>query len=101
MCILATKLKNLKASLRVWKKEVFRLLRHNMSQAEDNVQKAESVYESDLSMTDRISYRHARAIYISHLKNEEAFWRQKYRIKWLAEGEANTVFSTPIVGLRT
>lgn len=30
--------------------------------------------------------------FISHLKNEEKFWRQKSRIKWLAEGEANTAF---------
>lgn len=64
--MLVAKLKALKTFLRTWNIEVFGHLRHNISQVEDNVHKTEFVYESDPSMTNRVAYQYARAIYVSH-----------------------------------
>lgn len=43
--VLAAKLKRLKTVLQSWNKDVFGHLGHNISQAEDNLQKAKAEYE--------------------------------------------------------
>lgn len=40
-------------------------------------------------MANKVSYQHAIDVYISHLKTEEKYLRQKSCIKWLTKGDEN------------
>lgn len=89
---LAGKLKHLKSVLKDWNRDHFGNLNNNLRRAEDEVLKAEHDFQTSPSPANRAKLNGARADLLFHSRCEEAFWRQKSRIKWAAEGDANTAF---------
>lgn len=81
MEILANKLKNLKFSLRDWNQDVFWKYKKNISQDEQNLSQTKKLFDSDPSLSHRENLHNLKALYLSHLKNEEIFWKYKSRFK--------------------
>ena len=87
---LATKLKRLKGVLRVWNKEKFGNVISNLQEAEKQVKRLEEIFDSSGSNSDLIRLNEAKAIHLRSMAEEETFWQQKARMKWLQESDQNT-----------
>lgn len=92
MHILANKLKNLRISLKGWNRDVFGNIQKNISRADVEVAKAQKNFEENPSPTHREQLHSLQALYLSCLKSEEMFWKQKFRIKWFSDGDANLAY---------
>lgn len=92
MYALAFKLKQLNSCLNEWNKQQFRDVFQSMREKEDLVQKKETQYENAHTEEIRTEFRLAQAQLLLALKNEEDYWQQKARVKWLKEGDGNTRF---------
>ncbi|GAA0158400.1 hypothetical protein LIER_15442 [Lithospermum erythrorhizon] len=86
------KQKRLKDFLKTWNREVFGDVFSNVDQAELEVQRCESVYESSSLPADRELLHKAKAIYLRALAIEEDYLCQLSGYKWLQEGDKNTAF---------
>lgn len=90
--VLASKLKALKDSLRLWKHSVFGNLKQNLTKVEKSIALAESMYDSDPTHAHREHVHLLRAIYLSQLKNDGIFGKQKSCIKCLSDRDTNAAF---------
>ena len=87
---LATKLKRLKGVLKIWNKEKFGNVISNLKEAEEKVKRLEEIFDSSGTDSDLIHLNKAKAIHLRSMAEEETFWQQKARMKWLQEGDQNT-----------
>ena len=84
------KLKRLKQALRTWNQDVFGNIFEKVSKAEEEVRLKELQLEVTDSDEARVQWSQAQAALLKHLTDEETFWKQQARVKWLREGDANT-----------
>ncbi|XP_027067398.1 uncharacterized protein [Coffea arabica] len=84
------KLKRLKQALRTWNQDVFDNIFEKVSKAEEEVRLKELQLEVTDSDEARVQWSQAQAALLKHLTDEETFWKQQARVKWLREGDANT-----------
>lgn len=92
MRALAYKLKLLKTTLLEWNKTIFGNIFDAIKLAEHKVQQAESLFDNDPTPKARESLTREQANLFLCLCREETFLRKKTRVKWAAEGDANTRF---------
>ncbi|XP_019182678.1 PREDICTED: uncharacterized protein LOC109177699 [Ipomoea nil] len=95
---LAFKLKQLKLFLRTWNKEVFGNVFDQVRSLESRVVSDVECKYADSRMAENRTVLHSLQVeLLLALKQEECFWRQKARVKWLKEGDANTRFFHSVV----
>lgn len=93
MFVFASKLGRLKMVLAGWNKEHFGRIEHNLLQAEAKLNDAEIREQVDITPEAVLAVEHAKN-HLNHLLDcEEAFWRQRSKVKWLQEGERYKIFS--------
>lgn len=90
--ILSSKLSNLKVCLKDWNHNVFGNIKRTIQLAEQNLHDAEKAFNEDPSPSSRENLPKIKDVYLSHLENEVIFWKQKSRIKYLSNGDANTSY---------
>ncbi|XP_027184038.1 uncharacterized protein LOC113782345 [Coffea eugenioides] len=90
--VLAAKLRKLKKVLREWSKHEFGDIFEMVKVAEQEVIQAENCFDEDPSVQHQICLSERRARLIQAQANEDSFWRQKARIRWLADGDKNSKF---------
>lgn len=86
------KLKRLRASLRSWNRVHVGNIFANLQAAERVVSEKEQLFDASGSSEDLQALNLAQAHYLKSLADEEQFWKQKARTKWLQEGDRNTSF---------
>ncbi|XP_043705329.1 uncharacterized protein LOC122655176 [Telopea speciosissima] len=94
------KLKLLRAHLRSWNRNTFGIIHQNVCNAEDRVSSAEITCNQDPNEANRGILAEAKKNLHKVLLQEEIFWRQKSRVKWLKEGDRNTKFFHNLVKAR-
>ncbi|XP_071924873.1 uncharacterized protein [Coffea arabica] len=94
---LAAKLRLTKHAIQQWSREHFGNIFDAVKQAEEAVMAAEAALDSDLSQQQWLALQEARAVLKNSLVKEEAYWRQKARIKWLQDGDKNSRFFHAVV----
>ncbi|XP_071933514.1 uncharacterized protein [Coffea arabica] len=92
MYALAGKLKRLKKCLQAWNKTTFGNVFDRVAQAEELAHQKEQRMEQENTEASHLEWSQAQANFLQALANEEFFWKQKARIKWLQEGDSNTKF---------
>lgn len=97
----SVKLRRLKGDFKVWNRTTFGDLFANVRQAEEEVKHLEGIYDCSHSEEDLIRLNNAQATLYRCLSEEEDFWRQKARLKWIKEGDRNTrLFHASVVEKR-
>ncbi|VFQ93090.1 unnamed protein product [Cuscuta campestris] len=89
---LATKLKNLKNSIREWNHVHFGNIFTKVQEAEQAVLQAQESYETEDNIANREAFNLANANLLRACKIEETYWAQKANVKWIASGDASTKF---------
>ncbi|XP_019164595.1 PREDICTED: uncharacterized protein LOC109160804 [Ipomoea nil] len=97
MRALAFKIKRLKRCLRIWNRDTFGNVFDRIRVLESSVAEAENTFDDDPSPGSRESLHKLQADLLQALKQEEMFWKQKARVKWLKEGDSNTRFFHAVV----
>ncbi|XP_031100850.1 uncharacterized protein LOC116004818 [Ipomoea triloba] len=92
MRALTFKLKRLKQALRVWNREIFGNVFDQVRNLDQSVSDAEKRFDASPTQENRELLSYAQASLLQALKLEEIYWKQKARVKWLREGDANTSF---------
>lgn len=81
MVVLAQKLRNLKAELKTWNKEVFGDVHKNVKQAQQEVENIQNLIQSQGQNDDLIKReKDAQLVWQKALMLEEDFWREKSRL---------------------
>lgn len=86
------KLRRLKQVLRVWNRDKFGNVLLKAKEAEMDLKVKESRHDASGLAADLVDLQQAQAHYLRTLSEEEAFWKQKARIRWLEDGDRNTKF---------
>ncbi|XP_071928156.1 uncharacterized protein [Coffea arabica] len=95
--VLSEKLQRTKQALRQWSRSSFGDIFLEIRSAEQNVVEAEIAHDDHPSDELLINLQEAHAQLRNALVVEEEFWRQKARVKWLADGDRNTAFFHAVV----
>lgn len=88
----ALKLKRLKGVLREWNKTTVGNIFDKLLVAEQRLKDMECAFDTSGSDQDLIRLNHAQAEHLRALADEESFWKQRARVKWLHDGDRNTKF---------
>lgn len=96
------KLKQLKIDLKKWNNETFGNIHTRVASAKDSLLKVQLEIDS-LGYNDIRTAAEAQAQVdmFDALKYEESYWKEKSRVKWLAEGDKNTSFFHKIAKQRS
>lgn len=86
------KLNAMKSMLKKLNKEVFGHIHFYICKSEDCVLAAEHLYDTNPTPQHFADLECARSELSNRLLQEESFWCQKSRIRWLKEGDRNTKF---------
>ncbi|XP_071924697.1 uncharacterized protein [Coffea arabica] len=95
--VLSEKLRKMKHALRHWSRSSFGDIFLETWSPEQKVAEAEIAHDDNPSEELLLQLQEARAPLRNALRVEEEFWKQKARVKWLADGDRNTVFFHSIV----
>ncbi|CAL0327859.1 unnamed protein product [Lupinus luteus] len=101
MYVLSKKLRNLKAALKVWNREVFGNLHlkvKNAMEKVENIQLRMSNLGQDQHLLDQENS--ARNDLSLALQIQEEFWREKARINWYTKGDRNTAYFHKLAKIR-
>ncbi|GLU22472.1 hypothetical protein SLE2022_385450 [Rubroshorea leprosula] len=95
------KLRRLKQHLKKWNKEVFGNIDSQLEQAMKKVDFVDRKCEDqDLSEEDVLKRKDGFEELWLCLKKKESLWRQKSRVTWIKEGDANTAYFHKFVNSR-
>nr|XP_027082465.1 uncharacterized protein LOC113704792 [Coffea arabica] len=97
---LAAKLRLTKHAIQHWSREHFGNIFDAVKQAEEAVIAAEAALDSNPSQQQWLALQEAMAVMRNSMVKEEAYWRQKIRIKWLQDGDKNSRFFHAVVAER-
>lgn len=92
MDILALNLKRLRGRLKWWNKHVFGNIYQNLRNLEDKMIELENCLQEGWDQENLVELNKTKAEYRRAQYQEDNFWKQKSRVKWLQEGDANTAF---------
>lgn len=95
--ILHQKLKNTCKTLSSWSRSTFGDIYEEPKKLEAQIRHLESTCLNDNSDENRCELSRCRAEYTRYLKLQSSILRQKARIKWLEDGDANTSFFHAII----
>ncbi|XP_027169490.1 uncharacterized protein LOC113769223 [Coffea eugenioides] len=90
--VLLAKLKAVKQALRTWNKETFCNIFDRVKEDEATVLALERSLEECPSGEGEFQLLRAQGALKMSLLREAAYWRQKARLRWLREGDANSKF---------
>ncbi|XP_019430036.1 PREDICTED: uncharacterized protein LOC109337512 [Lupinus angustifolius] len=101
MYILASKLKGLKAILKVWNNEVFGNIHIRVKEAFKNLEDLQlRITNEGQSDTLMIQEDQAQKHLLGALIAKEEFWKEKSRLNWKIRGDRNTAFFHNIAKIR-
>lgn len=63
-----------------------------MKEAEERVQAQEMSLVDSWTIEKNIEFKRLQALYIQAITQEEIFWKEKSRDKWIKEGDKNTSY---------
>lgn len=88
----AVKLKRLRFSLKAWNFSKVGNIFDNLHRAEEDLKSKELAYQLSGQDADLLALNRCQALYFRALADEEMFWKQKSKLKWLSEGDHNSKF---------
>ncbi|XP_071927080.1 uncharacterized protein [Coffea arabica] len=95
--VLASRLRNVKNTLKQWSRTTFGDIFEGACSAECVVAEAETEYDLDQTEQRRSELHHARARLRRAFVVEEGFWKQKAQVKWLLDEDRNTKYFHSLV----
>ncbi|KAF5442124.1 hypothetical protein F2P56_037171 [Juglans regia] len=95
--ILCKKIKSTKEALKVWNKDHFRRINHNIHQLESELLE---VQEADMTPSNQEKERFLQHRIHKQREYEEILWKQKSRLTWLTSTDLNTKFYHLITTIR-
>ncbi|GAU40165.1 hypothetical protein TSUD_292700 [Trifolium subterraneum] len=102
MFVLTQKLKSLKEKLKVWNRNVFGNIHHNVKAASAKVDSLQQDIDT-FGPTDELinQEKTARINFENVLNMEEIFWKEKAKVQWHCEGDRNTAYFHRLAKIRT
>lgn len=92
-----TKLFSLKKDIQHWNKNIFENIFSTLKHAEEQLNRTESTWDASPTEETREAFYKAKANYLLASNYELQYLKQKARVKWLQEGNANTRYFHSLV----
>ncbi|KAL2232718.1 UNVERIFIED_CONTAM: hypothetical protein Sindi_1451800, partial [Sesamum indicum] len=100
MARLQQKFTHLKHCLKEWNKTVFGNVFDSVAAVERDLKEVDEAYDLDPCDRTLVEQNRCSAVLVRVLTQEEAFWKQKARIKWAKDRERNTRYFHSLVKKR-
>ncbi|PNX97063.1 cysteine-rich receptor-like protein kinase, partial [Trifolium pratense] len=88
--VIKEKLKRLKEELKIWNKEVFGILDLNIEKTVKELNDVEGLLASDMTVANWIDKGGLQKGFWDQLHHKESLLKQKSRMKWALDGDANS-----------